>query len=165
MREKLTNYIRAGYPGICLVTAEETRAEAELKAVAVATKHGLVAWSATTGLTDTGDGRALGAEDPMEAVTAVAGLPDNTVVLLRDFHMFLADANPVLIRALKDALAHAKTAGKCVVIAGCRGTLPPELELVLSGLRGRVSVVGSGGDYEGSAEATESVAPVEKRPV
>ena len=128
MREKLTNYIRAGYPGICLVTAEETRAEAELKAVAVATKHGLVAWSATTGLTDTGDGRALGAEDPMEAVTAVAGLPDNTVVLLRDFHMFLADANPVLIRALKDALAHAKTAGKCVVIAGCRGTLPPELE-------------------------------------
>jgi 23S rRNA pseudouridine1911/1915/1917 synthase len=43
--------------------------------------------------------------------------------------------------------------------------LPPELELVLDGLRGRASGVGSGGDYEGSAEATESVAPVEKRPV
>ena len=33
MREKLTNYIRAGYPGVCLVTHGETRAEAELKAV------------------------------------------------------------------------------------------------------------------------------------
>jgi len=43
--------------------------------------------------------------------------------------------------------------------------LPPELESVLEGLRGRASGVGSGGDYEGSAEATESVAPVEKRPV
>jgi 23S rRNA pseudouridine1911/1915/1917 synthase len=43
--------------------------------------------------------------------------------------------------------------------------LPPELESVLEGLRGRASGVGSGGDYEGSAEATESVAPVEKRPL
>jgi len=43
--------------------------------------------------------------------------------------------------------------------------LPLELESVLEGLRGRASGVGSGGDYEGSAEATESVAPVEKRPV
>ena len=128
MREKLTNYIRAGYPGICLVTAEETRAEAELKAVAVATKHGLVAWSATTGLVDTGDGRALGAEDPMEAITAIASLPENAVVLFRDLHMFLADANPVLVRALKDALAHAKTAGKCLILLGCRSQLPPELE-------------------------------------
>ena len=128
MREKITNYIRAGHPGVCLVTHEETRAEAELKAVAVATKHGLVAWSATTGLVDTADGRALGAEDPMEAVTAIAGLPDSTLVLLRDFHMFLQDANPVLVRALKDALAHAKSAGKCLVMLGCRGALPPELE-------------------------------------
>ncbi len=128
MREKLTNYIRAGYPGICLVTPEETRAEAEVKAVAEATKHSLLAWSATTGLIDTADGRALGAEDPMEAVTAVAGLADNTVVLFRDLHMFLADANPVLVRALKEALAHAKTTGKCLILLGCRCTLPPELE-------------------------------------
>ena len=128
MREAITNYIRAGYPGVYLVSHEETRAEAELKAAAAATSHSLVAWSATTGLVDTTDGRTLGAEDPMEAVTAIAGLPDDTVVLLRDLHMFLQDANPVLVRALKDALAHAKSAGKCIVVAGCRRTLPPELE-------------------------------------
>ncbi len=128
MREAITNYIRAGYPGIYLVSHEEARAEAELKAAAIATDHGLVAWSATTGLVDTGDGRTLGVEDPMEAVTAIAGLPDNTVILLRDFHLFLQDSNPVLVRALKDALTHAKANGKCVVIVGCRRTLPPELE-------------------------------------
>ncbi len=128
MREAIVNYIRAGYPGVYIVSHEETRAEAEVKAVATGTDHGLVAWSATTGLVDTGDGRTLGAEDPMEAVTAIAGLPDNTLVLLRDFHLFLQDGNPVLIRALKDALVHAKANGKCVVILGCRRVLPPELE-------------------------------------
>jgi 23S rRNA pseudouridine1911/1915/1917 synthase len=43
--------------------------------------------------------------------------------------------------------------------------LPPELESALEGLRGRASGVGAGGSYEGSVEATESVAPVEKRPL
>ena len=128
MREKITDYIRAGYPGVYLVSHEETRAEAELKAAAQTIGHSLVAWSATTGLVDTGDGRTLGCEDPMEAVTAITGLPENTLVLLRDLHMFLADANPVLVRALKDALTHAKANGKCIVIVGCRRTLPQELE-------------------------------------
>jgi hypothetical protein len=128
MREAIVNYIRAGYPGVYLVSTEETRAESEVKAATAATGHGLVAWSATTGLIDTGDGRTLGAEDPMEAVTAIAGLPDNTVVLFCDLHLFLADANPVLVRALKDALVHAKANGKCLVILGCRRVLPPELE-------------------------------------
>ena len=38
MREAITNNIRAGYPGVYLVSHEETRAEAELKAAAAATE-------------------------------------------------------------------------------------------------------------------------------
>ena len=64
----------------------------------------------------------------MEAVTAPASLPDNTVAVFRDLHLFLQDPNPVLVRALKDALVHAKTKGKCLVLVGCRRVLPPELE-------------------------------------
>jgi AAA+ superfamily predicted ATPase len=64
----------------------------------------------------------------METMTAIAGLPDSSVVMLRDFHLFLQDSNPVLIRALKDALMEGKSKGKCIVILGCRKTLPPELE-------------------------------------
>ena len=30
----ITNYIRSGHPGICLVSAEEARVEAELKTIA-----------------------------------------------------------------------------------------------------------------------------------
>ena len=34
MRNQITNYIRAGYPGIYLVSCEEARVEAELKHIA-----------------------------------------------------------------------------------------------------------------------------------
>jgi SpoVK/Ycf46/Vps4 family AAA+-type ATPase len=128
MKNVIINYIRAGYPGICLISHEEARAEAELKAAAAETQHSLCAWSATTGLIDTADARSLGAEDPMEAVLAIPGLPENTVVLLRDFHLFLEENNPLLIRALKDALVQAKVRGIAIMILGCRNTLPPELQ-------------------------------------
>ena len=128
MKQAITNYIRAGYPGVLLISHEEARAEAELKAAAAETHHSLCAWSATTGLIDTGDGRSMGAEEPMEAVLAIAGLPENTVALLRDFHLFLEEGNPMLTRALKDALVQAKARGICIVMLGCRNTLPPELQ-------------------------------------
>ncbi len=102
--------------------------EAELRAVAQDTKYRLYAWSTTEGLTDTADGSVRAASDPLEALQAIGELPDNTLVLLRDLHLFLADNNPVLVRALKDALAVGKTKGKVLIILGCRSVLPPELE-------------------------------------
>ena len=54
----------------------------------------------------------------MEAVTAVAGLPDSTLVLLRDLHLFLQVPNPVLVRALKDALVAAGVAASRVQTSG-----------------------------------------------
>jgi SpoVK/Ycf46/Vps4 family AAA+-type ATPase len=128
MRTQIGNYVRAGNSGIYLVSHEESRVEAELQAVAKALKHKLHAWSATTGLVDTETGSVNQANDPMEAVVAVGELPENSIVLLRDFHLFLADGNPVLIRAVKDELLASKAKGRCLVILGCRQVLPPELE-------------------------------------
>ncbi len=128
MREQIINYVRAGYPGLYLISHEEQRVEAELKAIADALDYRLYAWSATTGLVDTANGHTGDDEDPMEAIVAIAGLPENSLVLLRDFHAFLEDGNPVLVRAVKDALLQAKTQGKVLVLLGCRKVLPPELE-------------------------------------
>ena len=128
MRTKLTNYIRAGYAGIYLVSHEESRVEAELKAIAETLNYRLHAWSTTEGLVDTSDGSIRAATDPLEALQVVGELPENSIILLRDLHMFLQDNNPVLTRALKDALAVGKTKGKCLIVLGCRQVLPPELE-------------------------------------
>ena len=128
MRTQIMNYLRAGYPGIYLVSHEEARVEAEIKAIAQTLNYLLFTWSVTEGLVDLSDGQVRKAQDPMEMLTLTEELPENSLLVLRDFHQFLEDGNPVLTRGLKDRLREGKTRGKTVVILGCRISLPPELE-------------------------------------
>ena len=128
MKNTILPYVKSGHAGIYLISPEETRVEAEIKSVARSAGHSLYAWSVTDGLVNTADGSVRPANEPMEAIAAVSGLGENCIVLLRDFHLFLEDANPVLIRSLKDELARAKTQGRTLIVVGCRQTLPPELE-------------------------------------
>lgn len=128
MKNTILPYVKSGHPGIYLVSPEETRVEAEIQAVARQAGYSLYAWSVTDGLVNTQDGSVRPATEPMEAVAAIAELGENAIVLLRDFHLFLEDANPVLLRALKDELARSKTQGRCLIVVGCRQILPPELE-------------------------------------
>ena len=128
MRNQLTNYIRAGYPGIFIVSSEEVRVEAEVKAVSESLGHNLYAWSIIDGLLDTSNGSVRDAQDPLEAVGLIDELPENSMVLLRDFHMFLEDPNPLLVRMIKNVMRRGKTEGKTLIAAGCRLVLPPELD-------------------------------------
>ncbi len=128
MRDKILDYIRSAHPGLYIISAEEERVEAEIKAVAGTLEYHLFAWSSTDGLVDTAEGNVRNVNDPFEVAMAVTELPEKSMVLLRDFHMFLEDNNPLLVRAVKDALAHAKANCKCLILLGCRQVLPPELE-------------------------------------
>ena len=128
MKNTILPYVKSGHPGIYLVSPEETRVEAELKCVAQGAGYSLYAWSVTDGLVNTQDGSVRPANEPMEALAAISGLGENCIVLMRDFHLFLEDSNPVLLRSLKDELVRAKTQGRCLVVVGCRQILPPELE-------------------------------------
>lgn len=128
MRTKIMNYVRAGYPGIYIVSHEESRMEAELKAVAASLKYRLFSWSIVDGIVNLADGSIHNKQDPQEMLNAMAELPENSVILLKDFHQFLETPNPMLIRMLKDAMRIGKTKGKVIVIGACRLVLPPELE-------------------------------------
>jgi ATP-dependent 26S proteasome regulatory subunit len=133
MKRKITNYIRAGYPGLYLVSAEEQRVEAELKAIASELSFHLYVWSATTGLLDLDKATARDLNDPMEMLTAITDIPEKSLVILKDFHLFLGhDANPLLIRKFKDVLLEAKCGNKTLIILGCRINLPVELERELA---------------------------------
>jgi ATP-dependent 26S proteasome regulatory subunit len=127
MKSQITNYLRAGYPGLYLVSCEEARVEAELKAIAEAIEYHLFAWSVTEGLVDTKDGHTRQTNDPLQAIEFIGELPENSMIMLKDFHQFVEDGNPVLVRQLKEVLRIGKTKGKALVILGCRFTLPPEL--------------------------------------
>ncbi len=128
MKHIILPYVQSGHPGIYIVSAEETRVEAEIKSVAEQAGYQLYAWSVTEGLVNTADGSVRSAQEPLEAISAISELGESTLVLLRDFHLFLEDANPVLLRALKDELKRGKAQGRVILVVGCRQVLPPELE-------------------------------------
>ena len=132
MKSQIINYIRAGYPGLYLVSHEEQRVALEMTRIAQELNYNLVFWSVVDGLVDTQKGTNNSANDPLEALIAIKDLKEKTLILLRDFHLFLEDPNPILIRQLKDVLQEAKTKSKTLIILGCRMVLPPELERELT---------------------------------
>jgi len=125
---KITHYLQAGYPGLYLVSPEVQRVEAELHAIAQALDYNLCFWSVVAGLVESKSKKLHPAQDPLEALQTVEQLPEKSMVLLKDFHLFLQDPNPVLVCKLKEVLLEAKTQSKTLIILGCRLCLPPELE-------------------------------------
>ena len=128
----LTTYLRAGYPGLAVITSEEARAEADIAAACASVERRLHAWSSTEGLVDTTDGRVTACPDPLDALQLLEGMfaADNPrhVVLLRDLQLHLDQSDPMLARRLKDILRVAKSNGHAIILLGCRLKLPPELE-------------------------------------
>ncbi len=128
----LTTYLRAGYPGLALITSEEARAEAEVSAACTSLKRSLHAWSSTEGLVDTKDGRVTACPDPLDALQLLEGMfaadSPRHVVLLRDLQLHMEQTDPMLVRRLKDILRVAKANGHALILLGCRLKLPPELE-------------------------------------
>lgn len=130
MKDKICNYVRAGYPGLFIVSHEESRVEQEFIAVAKETKFELHAWSITTGILSVAENPTAIAEtqEPFAMLNAFDGLPEKSILLVRDFHMILRDPNPMTYRKLKDSLRLAKASNRVFAIIGCTLVLPPELE-------------------------------------
>ena len=137
MKTQIVSYLKAGYSGLYIVSHEEQRVEAAMReAIALANKtqgeepFRLSAWSCTDGLVELSETSACpaGMAEPMEMLEAFHKAPQKTVYLVRDFHLFVEDKNPLIWRKLRDALAGAKANNKCIVIVACRYVLPLELE-------------------------------------
>ena len=83
MKSKIINYIRAGYPGLYLVSHEEQRVALEMTRIAQELKYNLVFWSVVDGLVDTQKGTNNSANDPLEALIAIKDLKEKTLILLQ----------------------------------------------------------------------------------
>ena len=128
MKLQITNYIRAGYPGIYLVSHEEARVENEIRTVTNEINFDLWAWSLTEGLVNVKEGEEVPeTQDPIAVLNAIKNVPERSVILLRDFHMFI-EPNPMLLRALKDTLLLCKASNRVLVIVGCQMKMQPEIE-------------------------------------
>jgi AAA+ superfamily predicted ATPase len=123
----ITNKLRAGYPGIYIVTHEEQRAEAALLHTAKELKWKIYGWTINHGRFDIATGESK-EEDQLQVLDGLEGLPEKTILVLKDYHLILNEPNAAIYRKLKDALFHAKTANKCIVILAPVLVLPVDVQ-------------------------------------
>ncbi len=132
--QELDTLVRARYPLVYLVTPEEQRLDAILGQLADEHGKALVEWSATKGLRRAGGARTAARDEasasPLEALASIEKLGDPSLVVLKDFHPYLQDAQ--VVRALRD-LAHAlKSTYTTVLLLSPVLVIPPELEKEIS---------------------------------
>lgn len=134
-QERLSTYIRAGYPLLYVVTAEEDRAIeliAGLLATGELSKRRPYVWSVSRGLCDAQQKVVdVRTADPTRILPFLFDFKDPGVFILEDFHPFLDDRSPksaLVIRQLRDLVAPFKGARKTVVLLASVLRLPLELE-------------------------------------
>jgi SpoVK/Ycf46/Vps4 family AAA+-type ATPase len=128
-------YLKAGYPLLYVVTAEEDRA-IELIGGALAegdlTKRRVYVWSVSRGLCDV-NLKAIDRKvaDPKRILAFLLEQTDPGVFILEDFHFFIDDKSPtapLIIRQLRDLVDPFKASRRTVVLLSSVLRLPPELE-------------------------------------
>ena len=162
---QINNYIRAGYPGLCIKTTEEVRALTDLHATASQMAYTFATWD-TSGAFRTWVGAPLesptetkDADGPAEALSLICGLPEKAIVALPDMDLLLSDdgkrtPNPQLIRLMKTTLENAELTQKTIAtLMGC-----PLVKLDMGRVYG--SLVGeSEASIRRCIEVAEAIAP------
>jgi ATP-dependent 26S proteasome regulatory subunit len=126
--KQIETLIRARYPIIYVVSWEESRVEATLRAVAEGRRKQLFLWTTTDGLVlDGHNPRSDGTTDPLFAMDEVIKSADSAIFVFKDFHRFLKD-DAKIVRKLRDLAHHLKRSYKTVVLVSPVLELPTELE-------------------------------------
>ena len=100
-RLELEYLIRARYGLIYVVSPEEERVEAAIRAIGAARERKVMAWSITGGFTSLDGGSDFSdIRDPLRALDFVANFEDDLICVLRDYHPYLKD--PSVVRRLRD---------------------------------------------------------------
>jgi AAA+ superfamily predicted ATPase len=128
MKSELDLYIRARYPLLWVVTAEEQRALQEIEALAQEQRKRLLLWSATVGLVNPAapEREDTSRRDPLVLLKTILDDQEPGLWVLRDFHPFLKD--PVVVRRLRELAFALGASAKTIILLGPVLKIPPELE-------------------------------------
>jgi len=117
----LSVYLKAGYPGLYVNTAEPLRAAAAIETG----DYRACAWDCLRGVIDRETGQIVDdVTDPLGAVKWLGGSSD-TVLFVHNFHHFVASVE--VIQEIHNSLAIWKASGCCFVMVGLPVKLPQEI--------------------------------------
>ena len=122
LKMDITNYVKAGYPGIVVNTQEPYRAIKSIKAEGWET----YAWDCLQGVTHRATSRII--EDVIDPLGALNWLTERSesVLIVQNFHHFLGSVE--VIQAIQNNIHIYKGQGACLVMAGPHFILPQEIE-------------------------------------
>src|SRR2546421_914651 len=132
--QELQTLIRARYPILYVVSAEETRVQQLVVGIAQRRQKKAFEWSFSTGIVPAGTSiqsqkhRNAPTKDPLVALDQVIDQVDPAIFVFKDFHPFLTKNNFAVIRKLKEIALQLKNSFKTILFVSPVLEIPTELE-------------------------------------
>src|SRR6266545_1727045 len=131
---EIETLIRARYPILYILSAEEMRAQELIVRIARQRQKKVFEWSYSTGIVPVGTSiqsqkhRNSATKDPLAALDQVIEQVEPAIYLFKDFHPFLTKSNFAVTRKLKEIALHLKNSFKTIVLVSPVLEIPTELE-------------------------------------
>ena len=132
--QELETLIRARYPILYVVSAEEARVQQLVVSIAQRRQKKVFEWSFSTGIVPAGTSiqsqkhRNAPTKDPLIALDQVIDQVDPALFVFKDFHPFLTKNNFAVIRKLKEIALQLKNSFKTIILVSPVLEIPAELE-------------------------------------
>jgi AAA+ superfamily predicted ATPase len=132
--QELETLIRARYPILYVVSAEEARVQQLVVIIAQRRQKKAFEWSYSTGIVPAGTSiqsqkhRNAPTKDPLVALDQVIDQVEPALFIFKDFHPFLTKNNFAVIRKLKEIALQLKNSFKTIILVSPVLEIPAELE-------------------------------------
>lgn len=130
IRGDIENLVKARYPLLYIISAEEKRVEENLVEVCRRTGLNFRRWSITEGLRDERGQTVQEAKDPLKVLAWLSDTTEQCMLVLRDFHPFLKDFT--VVRRLRDLHRSLPFQRKHAVLLSPTMAVPNELSKEIS---------------------------------
>jgi len=132
--QEIETLIRARYPILYIVSAEEARVQELVVEIAQQRQKRVFEWSVNTGIVPAGTSiqsqkhRNAPSRDPLLALDQVIDQVEPALFVFKDFHPFLAKTNYAVIRKLKEIALQLKNSFKTIILVSPVLEIPAELD-------------------------------------
>src|SRR5947208_691684 len=131
---EIETLIRARYPILYIVSAEEARVQELVVDIAQRRQKRVFEWSVSTGVVPAGTSiqsqkhRNAPTRDPLLALDQVIDQVEPALFVFKDFHPFLAKSSHAVVRKLKEIALQLKNSFKTIILVSPVLEIPVELE-------------------------------------
>ena len=125
----LTDYLRAGFPALALLTQEPARAQRRIRETTPETWR-IYAWDCLSGIRDLRTGmQTSDSPDPVEAIRTLDS-HQNSILIAHNLHLFVD--SPEVIQAVQNGSERWKALGSCLVMLGPVFPVRHEIEKIFT---------------------------------